>query len=180
MRTLHSYIAATGSVPSLWNNSDCDYQQCFVILPITHMVSEAESTMEWKYAAHDESNSDLQVDIFNAQTTDIKLVWTPAAVPLNTHLTFAKHHADTWNGLNVHTYHHYCSLHSDLHLQTLNLAASISNHRHSTNPVVDEVCVQKICRRAKVLSEAEVGIDFSQKRKHEVSKATMGLIHTHA
>ncbi len=105
---------------------------------------------------------------------------TPAAEPINTHLAFAKHHADTRNGLHVHTYHHYCSLHSDLHLQTLNLAASKSNHRHSTNPVVDEVCVQKICRSAKALSEAEVGIDFSQKRKHEVSKATMGLIHTDA
>ena len=39
---------------------------------------------------------------------------SPAAVPLNTHLAFEEHHADTRNGLNVHTYHHHCSLHSDL------------------------------------------------------------------
>ena len=105
---------------------------------------------------------------------------TPAAEPINTHLAFAKHHADTRNGLHVHTYHHYCSLHSDLHLQTLNLAASKSNHRHSTNPVVDEVCVQKICRSAKMLPEAEVGITFSQKGIYRVSKPTMVLIHKHA
>ncbi len=61
----------------------------------------------------------------------------------------------------------------------LTLAASTSTHRHSTNPIVDEACVQTKCCRAKALSEAEVGIDFSQKQKHEVSKATMGLIQTH-
>ncbi len=59
--------------------------------PATHAHGvRSESTVERKYGAHDESKSDLQVDIFNAQTTDIK----PATAPSETHLAFAEHHAD--------------------------------------------------------------------------------------
>jgi len=64
-----------------------------------HMM-KANLIYRWIYTMHEQQTS--------------KWSSTPAAVPLNTHLAFAKHHADTTNGLNVHTYHHYCSLHSDL------------------------------------------------------------------